>query len=279
MVLFAALLVFSNSGLLAQGVKANVHVIIDKLPIDKQEKMKNFHRVVKDYIENVPWFEQDDYVPIEVTLQLFLTDSPSSIEDRYNCELLVSSSDVQYFDKRFRFAYQTGEKLQYSEQAVEPHTGVLNFYMNMILGNELDKNSGFGGDIYYKRAQSVVELGKFVRTDFIRGWLEREQLIKRVFVEPFMTFRKMKDHYFYGIFIREKNLTEARKHLQIALDMLETVIEKKSDLEEPRQFLNAHYLELIDIFKDYENKKDVFKKLIKLDADHKKQYEEHIGDS
>jgi len=57
------------------------------------------------------------------------------------------------------------------------------------------------------------------------------------------------------------------------------VIEKKSDLEEPRQFLNAHYLELIALFKDYENKNAVFKKLIKLDADHKKQYEEHIGDS
>jgi hypothetical protein len=263
----------------AQAVKAKVNVIIDKLPIEKQEKMRNFHRVVKEYIENANWFLDDDAAPIEVTLQMFLTDIPSNIEDRYLCELLVSSADVQYFDKRFRFPFQPGTQLVYSEQAIDPLTGVIDFYLNMILGNELDKYSGFGGDVYYKRAQSIAALGKFVRTEFVRGWPEREQLIKRVFEEPFITFRKMKDFYFYGLYVREKNLADARKNVKIALDMLETVIEKKGDLEEPRQFLNAHYLEFIDLFKDYENKKEIFKKLIKLDSAHKELYEAYVGES
>lgn len=262
-----------------QTIKAKVNTIIDKLPIEKQEKMRPFDKVIKSYIEGVNWFLDDDAVPLEVTLQMFLTDIPSNIEDRYLCELLISSTDVQYFDKRFRFPYQPGAQLVYSEQAVDPLTGVINFYMNMILGNELDKYSGFGGDAYYKRAQSIAALGKFVRTEFVRGWPEREELIKRVFEEPFITFRKMKDFYFYGLYVREKSLADARKNIKIALDMLETVIEKKGDLEEPRQFLNAHYLEFIDIFKDYENKNEVFKKLIKLDYNHKEIYEEHISDS
>ena len=263
-----------------QTIKAKVHTIIDKLPIEKQEKMRHFHQVINAYVENANWFlEEDDYVPVEVTVQMFLTDSPSNVEDRYNCELLVSSSDVQYFDRRFRFPYQQGSQLIYSEQAVDPLTGVINFYVNMVLANELDKYSGFGGDVYYKRAQSIAALGKFVRAEFVFGWTEREELIKRVFEEPFVTFRKMKDFYFYGIYIREKSLADARKNVKIALDMIETVVEKKGDLQEPRQFLNAHYLELIDIFKDYENKNEVFKKLIKLDAAHKELYEEQISDS
>jgi len=262
-----------------QPVKVKVHTIIDKLPIEKQEKMKNFQQVIKTYIESVNWFSEDDAMPIEVTLQMFLTDIPSNIEDRYLCEFLVSSGDVQYFDKRFRFPYQAGTQLLHSEQAADPLMSVIDFYMNMIIANELDKYSGFGGDVYYKRAQSIAALGKFVRTEFVRGWPEREELIKRVFQEPFITFRKMKDFYFYGLYIREKSMAEARKNLKIALDMLETVIEKKADLEEPRQFLNAHYQEFIDVFKDYENKKEVFNKLIKLDNDHRSLYEEHISDS
>jgi hypothetical protein len=269
----------SQSPLFGQTIATKVHVIIDKLPIEKQERMKNFDIVVKDYLEKANWFLEDDAIPIEITLQMFLTDIPSNIEDRYLCELLVSSSDVQYFDKRVRFPFQPGTQLVYSEQSADPLTSVLNFYVNMVIGNELDKYSGFGGDVYFKRAQSIAALGKFVRTEFVRGWPEREELIKQVFVEPFVTFRKMKDFYFYGIYVRDKSISEARKNLKTALDMLETVIEKQGDLEEPRQFLNAHYLEFIDVFKGSEDKDEIFKKLIKLDPDHKESYEVHVSGS
>ncbi|MFQ5864027.1 MAG: DUF4835 family protein [bacterium] len=277
--IFLTIILLSSSSLISGQIKANVHVIIDKLPIDKQEKMKNFQNVVKDYIENVAWFEEDDFVPVEVTLQMFLTDIPSNVEDRYKCEFLMSSSDVQYFDKRVRFPYQPGEPLVYNEQVIDPLTGVIDFYVNMILGNEFDKESFLGGDFYYKRARSTAALGKFVRTEFIRGWTEREELIQRVFDEPFMTFRKMKDYYFYGLYIIEESIQEARKHVKTALNMIETVMKKQSDLEEPKQFLNAHYLEFLQIFKDDKEKNEVFKKLKELDPEHKELYEEHISES
>ncbi|MFQ5824057.1 MAG: DUF4835 family protein [bacterium] len=272
-----AFLLYSPS-LIAGQIKANVNVIIDKLPLDKQQKLKDFHTNVKNYIENVDWLEEADVLPIEISLQMFLTDIPSNIEDRYKCEFLISSSDVQYFDKRVRFPYQPGDPLVYNEQTIEPLTGVIDFYINIILGNELDKESFLGGDIYYKRALNIAALGKFVRTEFIIGWTEREELIQRVFEEPFLTFRKMKDFYFYALYIRKENIAEARKHLKTALNMIETVMKKQSNLEEPKQFLNAHYLDLLEIFKDDSEKSEVFKKLKELDPEHKELYEEHISD-
>ncbi|MFQ6116144.1 MAG: DUF4835 family protein, partial [bacterium] len=149
---FMSTILLSFSILIGGQLKADVNVIIDKLPIDKQEKMQDFHKVVKDYIENAVWLEEDDLGPIEITLQMFLTDIPSNIEDRYKCEFLISSSDVQYFDKRVRFPYHPGDPLVYNEQAIDPLTGVIDFYVNMILGNEFDKESYLGGDFYYKRA-------------------------------------------------------------------------------------------------------------------------------
>jgi len=273
------LILVSSSSLGAGQIKTKVNVIIDKLPIDKQEKMQDFHIALKEYIESVEWLEEDDSIPIEITLQLFLTDARSNIEDRYNCEFLISSTDVQYFDRRYKFPFQLGDILIYSDQAVEPLTSVINFYINMILGSELDKEREYGGDLYYKKAQSFAALGKFVRTDFILGWTEREKLIKNVFTEPFRKFRKMKDFYFYGLYVRDEKLDETRKNIRTALDILGGVFKEKADLEEPKQFLSAHYLEIIDIFKDDRYSEDVFKKLIELDPEHRELYEQHVGDS
>lgn len=269
-----------NSPLLMAGkIKTKVNVIIDKLPIDKQEKMQDFHIALKEYIESVEWLEDNDSIPIEITLQLFLTDARSNIEDRYNCEFLISSTDVQYFDRRYKFPFQLGDVLIYNDQAVDPLTSVINFYVNMILGSELDKEREYGGDLYYKKAQSFAALGKFVRTDFILGWTERQELIKNVFTEPFRKFRKMKDYYFYGLYVREEKLDETRKNIRTALDLLGGILKEKADLEEPKQFLDAHYLEIINIFKDDRYREDVFKKLIELDPKHKELYEEHVSDS
>jgi len=273
------------SGVASAGdVKATVNVIIDKLPLDKEQKMQDFHKVVREYVETAPWLNEDDSVPIEISLQLFLTESVTNFEDRYNCEFLISGSDVQYFDKRITFPYQPGDQLVYNDQSSDPLTSVINFYVNMVLGSELDKYRGFGGDVYYKRALNVAALGKFVRTHFIRGWTEREERIKQVFREPFITFRRMKDYYFYGLYAlnEEKNKDEARDNVITAIDLIEKAMESKDskiEFNEPNQFLDAHYVEIIDLFKDYGHRNDVLKKLIKLDADHKESYEKNLTDS
>lgn len=261
-------------------IKANVNVIIDKLPIDDQHKMRDFHKVVKNYIESANWFEEDDEpIPIEITVQMFLQDIPTNVEDRYKCEFLISSSDVQYFDKRVRFAYSPGDPLIYNEQTFEPLTGIIDFYMNMILGNEMDKYNSFAGDPYYKRALNIASLGKFTRTEYILGWTEREELIKRVFREPFKTFREMKDYYFYGLYVKEESLNEARKNIRTALDLLKKVIHNKEakEISEAKQFLDAHYSEILDLFKDDAHKKEVFTLLMELDPERKELYQEQLG--
>jgi len=264
----------------AGDVRATVQVIIDKLPIEKQDRMRDFHKVIKSYVEQAPWLEESDKGdPIDISMQFFLTDIPSNVEDRYRCELLVSGSDVQYFDRRVRFPFQVGEQLVFNEQVVGPLTGVVNFYVYLIIANEFDKFNEFGGDIYYKKALNTAALGKFVRSEFIFGWTEREELIKGIFTKEFKNFRKAKDLYFYGLYVREENLEEARENVAQAIDRIVAVMEYKTKFEEPQQFIDAHYIEIIHLFKSASNRNDIFKKLIKIDREHKEQYEEFFSDS
>ncbi len=278
-----SLLTFHES--LSAEVKAKVEVIIDKLPDEKQEKMKDFHSVIQEYVKSVKWLEDDDEMPIDISFQFFLNEKRSSFEDRYACEFLISYKDVQYFDRRVIFPYNPSDQLIYNEQSVEPLTGVLNFYINMVLGNELDKYRNFGGDVYYKRALNFAAIGKFVRTEFILGSNEREELAKRIFIEPFITFRTMKDYYFYGLFAfqTDKKIKEARGNIKRAIELLDKVFQitptSKIELTEPKQFLDAHYVEIVDLYKDYVDRDKIFETLIRLDPERKEQYEEYLTGS
>lgn len=272
-------IIFGQPTHLSGQVTADVKVIIEKLPLEFQEKTRDLNAKLNTYIETARWADADALPQVNVSVQMFLTHIPSNVEDRYKCEFLISSSDVQYFDKRVRFAYDPTMQLTYNEQSFNPLTGVVDFYMNMILGSELDKYSTLGGDVHYKRALNIASLGKFTRPEFVFGWDEREQLAKRVFQEPFVTFRKMKDYYFYGLYIKDEDLEQARQYLRQALKMIEVVMQKQQNLEEPKQFLDAHYLTFLKMFKDAKNKSDVFEKLMELDPDHKELYEEHVSKS
>lgn len=265
----------------ASELKIDVSVIIDKLPVDREQKMKDFHDVVKKYLDEVDWLEDDDEVPMDISLQLFLNTAPSNVEDRYQCEFLISSSDVQYFDRRVRFPYQPGDILQYDEAQVGPLTGVLNFYMNMVLGSELDKYRELGGEVYYKRAQNFAALGKFVRTEFVRGWTERDELSKRVVDQAFTKFRKMKDYYFYGLYLiqEEDNLKQGLASVAYALQLLEEVKQKAlPEMEEHNQFINAHYNEIVDLFKAQKDRDEIFRRMIRIDPDHEDIYKEHLSE-
>jgi len=275
------------SGLISRSeaarVKVNVKVIIDKLPIEKEQKMRDFHLLVQEYLENVHWLEEDDEAPIEVSVQLFLQESSSNVEDRYNCELLVSSSDIQYFDKRIRFPYQPGDVLVYDDQSVGALTGVLNFYMNMIMASELDKYREMGGEFYYKRALNFAALGKFVRVEFSGGWNERDELIRRIDREPFRTFRTMKDFYFFGLYLinNQNKELEGRESILHAIGLLESVFEQETKLkmEEHTQFIDSHYNQLIQLFENDVNGDQVFNTLIKIDPDRADTYRERLSGS
>jgi hypothetical protein len=277
----AALLVvlFSFGNADANGlIKANVKVIIDKLPIEKQEKMREFDQIIMSYLENSPWLEEDDrdIDPINISMQFFLQDSPSNVEDRYNCEFLISSSDIQYYDRRMKFAYQVGERLIFEQQSVTPLTGVINFYVYLVIANEFDKFGLNGGDFYFKQAESVAALGKFVRSEFILGWNERDELVKKMKLEPYPTFRKMKDHFFYAQYMIEEDIDDARKHGRIAVDLLTQVVAHEYKFDATKQFMDAHYLEFIAMFKDDKSNRDVFEKLIKVDSNHEQLYRENM---
>lgn len=262
--------------LFAQKLKAQVTITIENLPLEQQEKLKMFKQVIEDYINGHNWTNNEIEVEFPITMQIFFSSfSASSFEDRYGIQILISdNSDVQYFDKRCSMAYQEGEVLQHSDGNWTSLTSLLDFYIYIVIGDQMDKFGRFMGTPYFEKARVISEQAKFGMGRFQLGWDIRSQLIQDILSEKNKKFREMKDFYYYGIFYAEEDKTKARKYCSAAIDMIEEIMKQESEQEKCKKFLSAHYIELIDLFQGGD--KAIFQKLIKLDPDHKDVYEEFL---
>lgn len=253
-------------------IRAKVTVIIDKLPTDKRQKMAKFDQQVLRYIETYNYVEEDFVAPFEVGIQLFLEDQPYNGEDRYKCSILVNGPDLQYSDKRAQFAFQEREELT-RNQGFSAIGGLIDFYLYLLAGNELDKYDEMAGDPYFEKARAVVEQGKFGQ--FFFGWDRRDDLMRTIFSDNYKKLREMKNYYFFGMWGVQNDLPKQRGFVKQAIQKLKVVLYEKSDNLAATQFIDAHYQEIVDLFKD-SGDSEVFKTLKALNPERAEIYNEYI---
>ena len=265
----------SAGNVFAQKVKAEVTVVLERLPIDKREKMADFQDKITQYINQYDWCEPkyDEEFPIK--LQIYLQDASVSFEDRYRATLLVSNNtDMQFYDKRWLFNYDPQEMLTHDETQVNPLTSVIDFYVYILLGGEFDKYGKFEGSPFYEKARKISHQARFSR--FILGWDERRQLIEEILAEKNKPYREAVDAYFLGLAYEEEDPAQTLKYCKKAVDLLAKLIRANPDYKLPHQFIDGHYIELIDLFKGTDYAQEVFQTLIAIDPDHKTEYEKYL---
>lgn len=263
----------SASALPDKKVRPKVSVILDKLPAEKKKKMAGFEDKLLAYLNSRAWIEQDYVYPFEVGVQLFLEDEFSTVEDRYRCSILVSGPDIQYYDKRGRFPFQENEELKNNAEYV-PALGLIDFYVYLVIANELDKYGPLEGTPYFEKARSVLQQGKFSR--FFEGWDRREEAFRATSSANYKKFRELKDYYFYGLSLEKKDeLAQKRDYIKQAIQKLEEVLKENNDNLAAKQFIDAHHQEIIELFRDTGDNA-IFKILIRIDPDREKLYEEFV---
>ncbi len=259
----------------AQKVKAEVSVDLRRLPLEKREKLVNFQEVISQYINSNTWCEDIYGSELLIKIQIPLQDASVSYEERYRGSLLISNnSDMQFYDKRWHFKYNFLEPLEFDENPTHPFNTVLHFYINILLGGEFDKYGKFEGSPYYKKAQTLSQQARFSR--FILGWDERQIVIDDILDKKNQIYREAVDSYFLGLAYAEEDFSLTRKYCKAAIDLLKKQIEVSPQYALPGQFIDGHYIEIINIFKDAENYRGVFETLIKIDPDHEDKYKKYL---
>lgn len=257
---------------LAQRIEAKVEMDVRTLPLDKQNKLRDFADKVQHYINSYEWSKDPWRTTIFLHVQLILEDRSTNSEDRYAGQILIHNNyDLQFFDKRWNYAYNITDNLQHQDNTLDSFTSVLDFYINIILGGEFDKWATLGGQVYFEKAKAIAEQAKFGMGRFIEGWDRRLDLITYLLGDRHKPYREMVDYYFYGLsFIKEDN-ARARQHCATAITLLDKMVTNDPDNEYVKKFIEAHYIEMVEIYRRAQNKEPV-RTLMIIDPTHAQIY-------
>ena len=273
--LFGLFIMSSIQSASAQNIRAQVKITLERLPLEKQQKLKDFAEDIETYISDHDWTGEsaDDEIPMSV--QIFLMDNSVSYEARYSGTFLITNtSDIQYYDKYWRFPYEAGTRLEHNESIFDPFTGFIDFYVYLIIGGEYDKLGKFMGTPYFEKSKLLSDQAKF-NARFILGWKERTTLIDRVLSDDYKPFRTMKDFFFLGQSYVGEEDTTAQKYCAQALSLLDDILTKDPGNEEAVQFLKAHHVEYIELFKE---DRKILEKLIRIDPNRVETYQQYLKD-
>lgn len=273
----ALLMVASAGQVLGQRIEAKVETDLRTLPVDKQQKLRDFADKVQHYINSYEWCNDPWRTTVYMQVQLILEDRSTNAEDRYAGQILIHNNyDMQFFDKRWSYAYMAGDNLQHQEGNLDSFTSCLDFYIYLILGAEFDKWGTLAGQQYFEKAKGIAEQAKFGMGRFIEGWDRRLDLITYLLSDRHKPYREMVDYYFYGLsFVKEDN-ARARKHCATAIGMLDKLISNDPENEYAKKFLDAHYIEMVEVFRRAQDKEPV-RTLLVIDPSHAQIYRDILG--
>lgn len=165
----AALVAAGGSGAGAQEFRANVEVNSQQIEGTNRNVFETLKEQMNSYM-NETKFSDATFSPNErIECNVYLTVGEYE-NDRIKGDLQLqlirpvynstyTTTLFNFKDTRVEFDYREGDPLTYNEQQPENNlTAILDFYANLFLALDFDSFSPRGGERFYERAQSIVQL-------------------------------------------------------------------------------------------------------------------------
>lgn len=172
---------------IAQDLSARVSVITNRVGNNvNQNVFRTLQTALNNFINNRKW-TGDNFLPNERIECSFLINLESTSDlNVYKASLIVQAARpvyntsyvsplINYKDENFVFKYVEFQQLDFNENRVSGSdalvsnlTAVLAYYINIILGFDYDSFAPRGGDLYFQKAQNIVNNAPDGRS--ISGW-------------------------------------------------------------------------------------------------------------
>ncbi len=251
----------------AQKVVASFKVIRDKLQGRNLDLFDGLEGKVLDYINNYDWSRSEDPTPLNLDFQMFLD---RVVEDagskRVVATLYVTNGkELQFLDNGCTFVLSKGTLFYHDETRIEPLLSIFDFYVNVMLGDEMDALGKYLGTPFFQKAKSIASQAKSLVAYNAKGWDDRLSRAD-LFLDPrYQDYRIMKDQYYEALFRFENGEVQtARKTLRTVVSTMETLLNDVITKNHTERFLQVHYLEICRVFEASADK-SLFDRLIQLD--------------
>jgi Domain of unknown function (DUF4835) len=259
---------------IGQTVKFEISLEMDRLLPQEQEILRPLTQQLQDYVNNFNWSDENKEVIIECTANLIVeTMNPRGSDKIYRSQFLVSSpSGENYYDKSCEFIYQQGQGMSHNRAIFAPLLGLIDYYIYMVLGGELDTWLLRGGSKYYDMALNVANEGSI--SNYSTGWSDRVEAVKLITDSDHIPLREAKFYYYDCLYyIEAKNdRPNAMKLSQLVLQNLEKVHHRRPNSPALKRFFDSHFKEICSLFAFTDNNNFV-ESLSNMDPRHSETYQ------
>lgn len=249
----------------AQDVRVTLNVNSDLVDQTNINPVKTLEKAAQDFLNNTKWTSSRDLNAAEIDIKMLLTIS-SVNNNSFAASLQVQSGRlvyntnydsplVNFFDESFGFTYQEFQPFyqdvnRYNNNLIS----VLSYYINLVIGMELDSFSTLGGTAYFERARTIANAAQASNA---QGWQAnqgqngRYDIIDALSSTAFNDFRNLIYTYHRnGLDIMIDAPKEAKETIAAQLITLENLMRRQPNAYLIQSFFDAKAEEISQLYSD-----------------------------
>lgn len=273
----------------AQEVQATVSVDMQPLSLDQRQDLMNMARDVENYINNNRYLDKDwdgDKVPVDITIYVSARNG-----NRLSARLAVVSKRIingqpgsgsgllRIFDQEWSFEWSLNPTLVYQPLRYDDFASVIDFYMLLAIGLDMDTYDDLGGDAAYKVALQIAQSGNArgissFSSMFQPGEISRMSLVSELMDMRYQGLRRLIYDYHDALDTHATDKVAGTTAIEAVIkDIAEFKRKKLSNRSVLLQtFFDAKQIEIAGIFRGNKNS-TVWADLRYLDPGNTQQYE------
>lgn len=289
--IFLLLIALATTPATAQEIDANVTIDRSQLSSTSLNYLDNFPEQLEVYINQYDWidpnFGKAERIDMDIQITLLNVDPNYN----FNAQIVIQSRRPIYNttqqtvlflfnDSNWSFNYTPNRTLRHDELQFDALTGLIDFYVYIVLGFDFDSFNKLGGTPYYSEAQNIVSLAQSTAAD---GWSRtannrrnRVQLVSNLLNASYEQFRvAMYQYHRKGL---DTFVNDPKKGRQAVLNALRNIQEAQRTTSNSLvfdTFFNAKYREIVSIFEDAnpQVRLEAYNLLSQIDQGHLSEYQ------
>ncbi|MCG2459962.1 DUF4835 family protein [Flavobacteriaceae bacterium F89] len=264
---FTALIlsVFFSIALGAQEMNCTVTVNADQVSQTNKQIFRTLERSLTDFINKTQWTNRVYQENERVNARMFITVTNYD-NNRFKATVQLQSNRpvyntsynspvFNYKDNQFTFDYIEFQPLTYNENTFDSNlTGVVSFYVYIMLGLDADTFAQDGGTPYYKQAQKIVAQAQgsnYAGWNQSNGERTRFELVDNLLSNTYREYRvAMYNYHRKGLDIMADNNSTGKQVVAGSLRLLETLVKRRPNAFLIQTFFDAKSEEIQNIFSD-----------------------------
>ncbi|MGE4540029.1 MAG: DUF4835 family protein [Bacteroidales bacterium] len=248
----------------SQEFLADIRVTAPTIEGTDRRVFESLQQALYDFINNRKWTNVNlkNQERIECSILITVKERVSSDEFKGSINLVLrrpvfkssyNSVLFNYVDESFQFRYIESQPLDYIENSYSSSlTSTIAFYLYYFLGLDFDSFSLYGGDPFFRVAESIVNAAQNAPE---RGWKAFDGNRNRYWLVENMTnpaYRPLRqflyEYHRLGLDIMSEKPDEGRVKIGETLKLLEQTWRDRPNLLMLQLFLDAKRDEIINVF-------------------------------